>query len=73
MSVIEKIKRKVNGFGISTKITFGYAAGFIVLLFVINVAMWFVFMTSLYRPAEKTIYFSMEQIKKVERWWRASC
>ena len=65
MSVIEKIKRKVNGFGISTKITFGYAAGFIVLLFVINVAMWFGFMTSLYRPAEKTIYFSMEQIKKV--------
>lgn len=65
MSVIEKIKRKINGFGISTKITFGYAAGFIVLLLVINVAMWFGFMSSLYRPAEKTIYLSMEQIEKV--------
>ena len=65
MSVIEHIKRKINGFEISTKITLVYAACFITLLMVINAAMWFGVMTALYEPAENTIRYSMEQIEKV--------
>ena len=64
-SVIEAIKRLVNGFEISTKITLGYSACFILLLFVINAAMWVGVMNALYVPAEKTIRFSMERIEKV--------
>ncbi|MBQ7454132.1 MAG: HAMP domain-containing histidine kinase, partial [Selenomonadaceae bacterium] len=65
MSVIEKIKRKINGFEISTKITLAYSACFVLLLFVINAAMWIGVMDALYSPAEKTIIYSMKQIKKV--------
>ncbi|MBQ3443143.1 MAG: HAMP domain-containing histidine kinase [Selenomonadaceae bacterium] len=65
MNVIKKIRRRVNGFEISTKITLGYAACFFLLMVVINAAMWFGVMTALYEPAEKTIRYSMEQIKKV--------
>ena len=65
MSVIRKLKRQVNGFEISTKITLGYAACFFLLMMVINAAMWFGVMTALYSPAEKTIRYSMTQIKKV--------
>ena len=65
MSVIEKIKRRVNGFEISTKITLGYSACFVILLAIINFAMWLGVMTALYRPAGNTIRYSMEQIKKV--------
>lgn len=65
MSIIERIKRKVNGFEISTKITFVYALCFAVLMIAINFAMWLGVMTALYNPAEKTILYSMEQVKKV--------
>ncbi|MBR2775380.1 MAG: HAMP domain-containing histidine kinase [Selenomonadaceae bacterium] len=65
MSVIRRLKRRVNGFEISTKITLGYALCFVVLLIVINFAMWLGVMTALYSPAEKTIRYSMEQIKKI--------
>jgi len=65
MSVIEKIKNKTSGFEISTKITLGYAACFIALLVLINAAMWVGVMTALYRPAENTILYSMNQIEKV--------
>lgn len=65
MDVIEKIKRKTNGFEISTKITLGYSACFVILLAVINLAMWLGVMNALYRPADKTIRYSMEQIQKV--------
>lgn len=65
MGVIEKIKRKINGFEISTKITLGYSACFILLLVLINAAMWIGVMIALYNPAEKTINFSMERVKKV--------
>ena len=65
MNVIKKIRRRVNGFEISTKITLGYAACFFLLMVVINAAMWFGVMTALYEPAEKTIRYSMEQIKEV--------
>ncbi|MCR5834324.1 MAG: HAMP domain-containing histidine kinase [Selenomonadaceae bacterium] len=65
MSFMQKIKDLTNGFGISTKITLGYSAFFILLLFVINAAMWVGGMHALYTPAEKTIFYSMEQIQKV--------
>ena len=65
MRVLKKIRRTINGFEISTKITLGYAACFVILLAVINFAMWLGVMTALYSPAEKTILYSMEQIKKV--------
>lgn len=65
MSVIEKIKRKIKGFEISTKITLAYAACFIALLFVINAVMWLGFMNALYVPAENAIRFSMEQIQNI--------
>ncbi len=65
MSVIEQIKRKLNGFEISTKITLGYSLCFFLLLFVINAAMWIGVMSALYSPAEKTIYYSMEKVKEI--------
>lgn len=65
MKVIKSLRRRVNGFEISTKITLGYAACFFLLMVVINAAMWFGVMTALYEPAEKTIRYSMEQIKKI--------
>lgn len=65
MNVIERIKRTLNGFEISTKITLGYAACFAVLLAVINLAMWLGVMNALFSPAKKTILFSMKQIEKI--------
>lgn len=65
MRGIEKVKQKINGFEISTKITLAYAACFIALLFVINAVMWLGFMNALYSPAEKTIRYSMTQIETV--------
>ncbi|MBQ6004642.1 MAG: HAMP domain-containing histidine kinase [Selenomonadaceae bacterium] len=65
MGVSEKIKRKFNTFEISTKITLGYAACFILLLMIINGAMWFGVMYAIYTPAENSIRYSMEQIEHV--------
>lgn len=65
MSVIERINRKINGLGISAKITLGYATFFAILLAVINFVMWLGVMYALYDPAEKTIRYSMTEIKKV--------
>ncbi|MBR0061544.1 MAG: HAMP domain-containing protein, partial [Selenomonadaceae bacterium] len=65
MSVIKKFRRKLGGFEISTKITFGYAACFITLLILINAAMWVGVMLALYRPAENSIRHSMSQIKEI--------
>lgn len=65
MSVTKKFKRKFNRLEISTKITFGYAACFIALMILINAAMWFGVMNALYRPAERTILYSMNQIEEV--------
>lgn len=65
MRIIEQLKRKVNGFEISTKITFGYVACFTVLLIVINFAMWCGVMIALYSPTEKMLRAGMEQIKEV--------
>lgn len=65
MSTIDNNKRKYNGFGISTKITFAYSACFIILLLIINAAMCFGVMDALYSPAEKTIRFSMKRVRQI--------
>ena len=65
MSIIKKIRQAVNSFEISTKITIGYSAFFVLLLFVLNAAMWIGVMNALYNPAEKTIRYSMTQVRKI--------
>ena len=65
MSVIEKIKLKVKSRSISTKVTLGYSLCFILLLAVLNAAMYFGVNYMLYSPAEKTILYSMEQVKNI--------
>ena len=65
MSTIDKVKRRINGFGISTKITLAYAACFILLLIIINAVMWLGVMNSLYSPAERSLRRSMERIQLV--------
>ena len=65
MSIIQKIRQAVKGFEISTKITIGYSAFFVLLLFIINAAMWIGVMHALYNPAEKTILYSMTQVRKI--------
>lgn len=65
MGVFKKIQSQIKAFSISTKITIAYSVCFVILLGVINLAMWLGVMNALYNPAEKTILFSMEQVKKV--------
>ncbi len=65
MSVIAYIKRKLNGFSISTRITLGYAACFLVFFFILNVVTWVGAMQVLFAPAEKTIKFSMKNVRSV--------
>ena len=65
MSVTEQIKRKLNGFSISTRITLGYAACFLVFFFILNVVTWVGAMKVLFGPAEKTIKFSMKNVRAV--------
>ena len=65
MSVTDHIKRKLNGFGISTRITLGYAACFFVFFFILNVVTWIGAMQVLFAPAEKTIKFSTANVKAV--------
>ena len=65
MSITDKVKRKVNGFEISTKITLAYASCFILLLVITNAVMWLGVMNALYSPAEKTLRYSMAKIQIV--------
>ena len=53
----------IRNFEISTKITLTYAGCFIFLLLFIELIMYAGFWLALYRPAGKTIDFSMEQVK----------
>ena len=65
MNILKEVRRIVNGFEISTKITLSYSACFVILLVVINFAMWLGVMNALYNPAEKTIRYSMNQVRKI--------
>ena len=65
MSVIDRLKRKFNGFEISTKIALAYATFFALLLALINFVMWLGFMTALFAPAERAINYSMVEVASV--------
>ena len=65
MSVIDRLKRKFNGFEISTKIALAYATFFALLLALINFVMWLGFMFALFTPAERAINYSMVEVASV--------
>lgn len=56
------IKQKFQNAEISTKITFTYTACFMLLLMIINVVVYCGVFYALYRPASRTIKFSMERV-----------
>ena len=63
--MFEKIRQRYNKFGISAKITVTYTICFIILLMLTNLVMSFGVFFALYRPAEKTIQYSMQQVQKL--------
>ena len=65
MSVVEKIKIKYRDLKISTKITCIYAACFMFLIALINLALWLGISYALYSPAEKTLEYSIKNVQKL--------
>ena len=59
------ILQKFRNAEISTKITLTYTACFVLLLMIINAVMYFGVFYALYRPASRSIKFSMENVKKL--------
>ena len=59
------ILQKFRNAEISTKITWTYTACFILLLMIINAVMYFGVFYALYRPASRSIKFSMENVKNL--------
>ncbi len=59
------IMQKFNNAEISTKITLTYTACFMLLLMIINAVVYFGVFYALYRPASRTIKFSMSQIQEL--------
>ena len=65
MSITEKIKNKYQNSKISTKITWTYAICFMILILLINFALWFGISYALYVPAEKTLEYSMQNVQEL--------
>lgn len=65
MSIAEKIKNKYQNSKISTKITWTYAICFMILMLLINIALWFGISYALYTPAEHTIEYSMKNVQDI--------
>lgn len=59
------IVQKFHNAEISTKITLTYTACFMLLLMIINAVVYFGVFYALYRPASRTIKYSMEQIQNL--------
>ncbi len=57
------LKQKYQNAEISTKITMTYTACFILLLMIINAVMYFGVYYALYRPASRSIQYSMKSVK----------
>ena len=57
------IKQKYRNAEISTKITLTYTACFILLLMIINAVMYFGVFYALYRPANRSLKYSMESVR----------
>lgn len=60
-----RLKDVYKNSSISAKITFTYAACFLTLLCVINLAVWFGTNYALYEPAEKTLDYSMKSVQEL--------
>lgn len=65
MSITEKIQTKYQNSKISTKITWTYAICFVILLALINAALWIGVSYALYIPAEHTIEYSMKNVQEL--------
>ena len=59
------IKQKYQNAEISTKITLTYTACFLLLLMIINAVMYFGVFYALYRPANRSLKYSMESVKNL--------
>ena len=59
------IKQKYRNAEISTKITLTYTACFILLLMIINAVMYFGVFYALYRPAARSLKYSMESVENL--------
>ena len=59
------IKQKYRNAEISTKITLTYTACFILLLMIINAVMYFGVFYALYRPANRSLKYSMESVQNL--------
>ena len=60
-----KIKQKFQNAEISTKITLTYTACFILLLMIINAVMYFGVFYALYRPANRSLKYSMQSVQNL--------
>ncbi len=63
MSFFDKLPKNFRNLEISTKITLTYVGCFMFLLILIEMVMYAGFLMALYRPAGKTIDFSIAQVK----------
>ena len=65
MSFIKKIKRFYKSADISAKITVTYSACFMALLILVNAVMWSGISYALYRPADRSLEYSMKNIREL--------
>ena len=63
--IAEKIRQTYRSAEISTKITATYAACFLALLLILNAVMYIGVSRAFYTPAEQTIKFSMQEVRKL--------
>ncbi|MBO4400779.1 MAG: HAMP domain-containing protein [Selenomonadaceae bacterium] len=63
--IVEKIRQMYGSAEISTKIAVTYAACFLILLLILNAVMYFGTFRALYRPAERSIKYSMQSVKEL--------
>ena len=65
MTITEKIKNKYQNSKISTKITWTYAICFMILILLINFALWFGISYALYEPASRTLDYSVKNVQEI--------
>ncbi len=65
MKMIKKIRRFAGNLDISAKITATYTACFTALLILINVVMWLGIAYALYTPAERSLNFSIKNVREL--------
>ena len=65
MLVTEKFKKIYLSAKISKKITLIYSIFFMILIFLMNIVLWFGVSYALYHPAESTIEYSMKNVEEL--------